>query len=185
MVTEIDNHHGGSPGADAALAAITRRADILAADAGLDPMRGPGSGGHAQRRPARRPGPFPARRLPRRPGRASAGHPGGAQRPVERGRRRHPDAGPADHRDVGAALRRATRCCSTAAPTARRTSSPRSVTPPPCRRRCRRRRRSRSTSSTWCDSGSATPRSRDRRRAGRAPDAGADGVRQAGGPLGY
>jgi uncharacterized protein YlxW (UPF0749 family) len=38
----IDNRHGGSPGADAALAAITDRADALAADAGLDPMRGPG-----------------------------------------------------------------------------------------------------------------------------------------------
>jgi uncharacterized protein YlxW (UPF0749 family) len=42
LVTQIDNHHGGSPGADAALAAITARADALAADAGLDAMRGPG-----------------------------------------------------------------------------------------------------------------------------------------------
>lgn len=42
MVSEIDNHHGGSPSADAALAAITRRADILAANAGLTPLRGPG-----------------------------------------------------------------------------------------------------------------------------------------------
>jgi uncharacterized protein YlxW (UPF0749 family) len=42
MVSQIDNHHGGSPGVDAALVAITHRADVLAADAGLDPMRGPG-----------------------------------------------------------------------------------------------------------------------------------------------
>ena len=42
LVTQIDTRHGGSPGADAALAAITSRADVLAADAGLDPMRGPG-----------------------------------------------------------------------------------------------------------------------------------------------
>lgn len=38
----IDNHHGGSPGADAALAAITHRGDLLAAEAGLTPLRGPG-----------------------------------------------------------------------------------------------------------------------------------------------
>ena len=42
LVMQIDNHHGGSPGVDAALAAITGRADGLAADAGLNPMRGPG-----------------------------------------------------------------------------------------------------------------------------------------------
>src|SRR6476659_4588379 len=42
MVSEIDNHHGDSPGTDAALAAITRRADILAAQVGLTPLRGPG-----------------------------------------------------------------------------------------------------------------------------------------------
>lgn len=42
MVSAIDNHHGGSPGADAALAAITRRSDTLAEQAGLDPLRGPG-----------------------------------------------------------------------------------------------------------------------------------------------
>ena len=42
MVTAIDTHHGGSPGADAALAAITSRSAKLALDAGLDPMRGPG-----------------------------------------------------------------------------------------------------------------------------------------------
>src|SRR3954465_3165736 len=38
LVTEIDPHHGGSPGADAALAAIQRRNDTLAADAALDPI---------------------------------------------------------------------------------------------------------------------------------------------------
>jgi uncharacterized protein YlxW (UPF0749 family) len=42
LVTTIDTHHGGSPGADAALAAITNRSARLALDAGLDPMRGPG-----------------------------------------------------------------------------------------------------------------------------------------------
>ncbi|HEX4558110.1 MAG TPA: DUF881 domain-containing protein [Mycobacterium sp.] len=42
LVATIDNHHGGSPGADAALAAITNRSAKLAVDAGLDPMRGPG-----------------------------------------------------------------------------------------------------------------------------------------------
>ncbi|OBB03547.1 hypothetical protein A5662_11850 [Mycobacteriaceae bacterium 1482268.1] len=42
LVTEIDTHHGGSPGADAALAAIQNRNAALAADAGLDPIRGRG-----------------------------------------------------------------------------------------------------------------------------------------------
>ena len=42
LVTELDTHHGGSPAAAAALTAITARADVLAVDAGLDPMRGPG-----------------------------------------------------------------------------------------------------------------------------------------------
>src|SRR6478752_10047056 len=42
LVTEIDTHHGGSPAAAAALTAITARADVLAVDAGIDPMRGPG-----------------------------------------------------------------------------------------------------------------------------------------------
>jgi len=42
LVTTMDTHHGGSPGADAALAAITNRSAKLALDAGLDPMRGPG-----------------------------------------------------------------------------------------------------------------------------------------------
>lgn len=38
----IDNQHGGSPGAAAALTAITGRADRLATEAGSVPMRGPG-----------------------------------------------------------------------------------------------------------------------------------------------
>jgi uncharacterized protein YlxW (UPF0749 family) len=42
LASSIDNHHGGSPGADAALAAITNRSAKLAVDAGLDPIRGPG-----------------------------------------------------------------------------------------------------------------------------------------------
>jgi uncharacterized protein YlxW (UPF0749 family) len=42
LVTTMDTHHGGSPGADAALAAITNRSATLAVDAGLDRMRGPG-----------------------------------------------------------------------------------------------------------------------------------------------
>lgn len=42
LVSTVDNHHGGSPGADAALAAITNRSATLAVDAGLEPMRGPG-----------------------------------------------------------------------------------------------------------------------------------------------
>lgn len=42
LTLQIDHHHGGSPGADAALAAITRRGDLLATDAGLTPLRGPG-----------------------------------------------------------------------------------------------------------------------------------------------
>ena len=42
MAGDLDNHHGGSPGSAAALEAITRRADALAAQAGLTPMRGPG-----------------------------------------------------------------------------------------------------------------------------------------------
>jgi uncharacterized protein YlxW (UPF0749 family) len=42
MVSQVDHHHGGSPGADAALAAITRRADTLAEQAGLEPISGPG-----------------------------------------------------------------------------------------------------------------------------------------------
>lgn len=42
MVSKLDNHHGGSPGARAALAAMTRRADVTAGQAGLTPMKGPG-----------------------------------------------------------------------------------------------------------------------------------------------
>jgi uncharacterized protein YlxW (UPF0749 family) len=39
---EIDTHHGGSPEAGLALTAIQNRNAALAADAGLDPIRGPG-----------------------------------------------------------------------------------------------------------------------------------------------
>ncbi|MCW2511162.1 MAG: hypothetical protein JWR11_204 [Mycobacterium sp.] len=42
LVDEVDNHHGGTPSAAAALAAITHRADTLASDAGLDALHGPG-----------------------------------------------------------------------------------------------------------------------------------------------
>lgn len=38
----VDGHHGGSPGTDAALTAITNRSTALAAEAGLDPAKGPG-----------------------------------------------------------------------------------------------------------------------------------------------
>src|ERR1700733_6009562 len=37
LVSTIDNHHGGSPEAEAALTAITNRSARLAVDAGLDP----------------------------------------------------------------------------------------------------------------------------------------------------
>ena len=39
---QLENHHGGTPGADAALGAITSRANELGLELGLDPMRGPG-----------------------------------------------------------------------------------------------------------------------------------------------
>jgi uncharacterized protein YlxW (UPF0749 family) len=42
LVNQVDNHHGGTPSAAAALAAITHRADALAPDAGLQAMHGPG-----------------------------------------------------------------------------------------------------------------------------------------------
>ena len=42
VAPQIENHHGGSPSADAALDAITRRADALAPAGGLTPLRGPG-----------------------------------------------------------------------------------------------------------------------------------------------
>lgn len=41
LTGELDSHHGGTAD-DAAVAAITERADALAVDAGLVPMRGPG-----------------------------------------------------------------------------------------------------------------------------------------------
>ena len=39
---QLDTHHGDSPGTAAALTAMTQRADQLALDLGLSPMRGPG-----------------------------------------------------------------------------------------------------------------------------------------------
>src|ERR1700733_4772878 len=42
LVDAVDNHHGGTPTANAALQAITTRADALVADAGLAALRGPG-----------------------------------------------------------------------------------------------------------------------------------------------
>ena len=42
LAGQVDNHHGDSPGTQAALAAITRRADALAPQAGVTPLRGPG-----------------------------------------------------------------------------------------------------------------------------------------------
>jgi uncharacterized protein YlxW (UPF0749 family) len=42
LAPQIENPHGDSPGTAAALAAITRRADQLAPDAGVTPLRGPG-----------------------------------------------------------------------------------------------------------------------------------------------
>lgn len=42
LVGESENHHGGSPATAEALEAMTRRADALAGQAGLTPLRGPG-----------------------------------------------------------------------------------------------------------------------------------------------
>jgi uncharacterized protein YlxW (UPF0749 family) len=42
LVAELASHHGGSPGSDAALSAIQNRNAALAADAGVEPIRGPG-----------------------------------------------------------------------------------------------------------------------------------------------
>jgi uncharacterized protein YlxW (UPF0749 family) len=42
LVDQVDNHHGGTPTTDAALKAITDRADALVVDAGLAALRGPG-----------------------------------------------------------------------------------------------------------------------------------------------
>jgi uncharacterized protein YlxW (UPF0749 family) len=42
LVDAVDNHHGGTPTAAAALQAITHRADALAPDAGLTAVHGPG-----------------------------------------------------------------------------------------------------------------------------------------------
>ncbi|AFM14846.1 hypothetical protein Mycch_0017 [Mycolicibacterium chubuense NBB4] len=42
LAGQVDNHHGDSPGTAAALAALTKRADALAPQAGLTPLQGPG-----------------------------------------------------------------------------------------------------------------------------------------------
>ncbi|WP_026357151.1 DUF881 domain-containing protein [Mycobacterium sp. 141] len=42
FASQVDSHHGGTPSSHAALKAITARADALAADADITPMRGPG-----------------------------------------------------------------------------------------------------------------------------------------------
>ena len=42
LVGQIDNHHGGTPSAAAALTAMTKRADALSGDAGLEAVHGPG-----------------------------------------------------------------------------------------------------------------------------------------------
>lgn len=42
LSAQVDGHHGGSPGTDAALTAITNRSAALASDAGLNPVKGPG-----------------------------------------------------------------------------------------------------------------------------------------------
>ena len=86
LATAIDTHHGGSPGADAALEAITERSTrAWPPTPAWTRSAGPGLDRHAQRRPARRQGPVPARRISRRPGGAPAGHRGRPQRVVERG----------------------------------------------------------------------------------------------------
>jgi uncharacterized protein YlxW (UPF0749 family) len=42
LVGQIDNHHGGTPSAAAALTAMTKRADALSGAAGLEAVHGPG-----------------------------------------------------------------------------------------------------------------------------------------------
>ncbi len=42
LSAQVDGHHGGSPGTEAALTAITNRSATLAADAGLNPAEGSG-----------------------------------------------------------------------------------------------------------------------------------------------
>ncbi|WP_422743577.1 DUF881 domain-containing protein [Mycobacterium sp. WMMD1722] len=42
LAAAVDGFHGGSPSVDAALAAIAERSAVLAAEAGVDPMTGPG-----------------------------------------------------------------------------------------------------------------------------------------------
>ena len=129
--SKIDSAHGRS--SDAALAAMLQAVRRAGRRGGHEPGARAGPGGDARRRAARRQRPLPARRLPRRPGGAPARHPGRPQRAVECRRGGDPDAGPADHRHLGARAASGTRCCSTGVPTARRTRSPRSAMPPPCR----------------------------------------------------
>ena len=184
MVNEIDTHHGGSPGADAALAAIPDAQHRLAGDAGLDPVRGPGlvvTLNDAQR--------DADGRFPR-------------------------DASPDDlvvhQQDIQAVLNAlwsagaegiqmqdqriiatsAPRCVGNTLLLNGRTYSPPYVitavgNPAPCRPPWRRRRWSRCTSSTWCGSGWATPKRRVRGGACRAHRTGSDAVRQAARPIGY
>ena len=140
---------------------------------------------HPHRRPARRQRPVPARRLARRPGRAPAGHPGGAERAVERRRRRHPDAGSADHRHLGAAMRR------------QHAAAQRTHLQPAVRHHRDRRRRRHAGGPGGGPAGHALQAVRGAVRARlhrgaagagrprRPHRAGADAVRQAGGPIGY
>ena len=129
----IDNHHGGSP------ALMPRWQRSPTARTGWPSMRawtrcaGRGWSSRSTTRSATQRAASHAT-PPRRPGGAPAGHRGGAQRAVERGRRRASRcriSGSSARRRRGAS---ATRYCSTVAPTARRTSLPRSATLPPCRR---------------------------------------------------
>ena len=179
--TEIDTHHGGSPGADAALAAITSSADALAADAGLDPMRGPGlvvTLTDAQRDADGR---FPRDASPD----DLVVHQQDIQAVLNAlwsaRRRGHPDAGSADHRARRRRGASGTRCCSTAAPTARRTSSPRSATSSAMQAALAAAPLVDALQAVRaCGSGSATPRSpRSTVELVGHPDAGADAVRQA------
>ena len=65
LATAIDTHHGGSPGADAALAAITQRTAPPGRRRRPGPDTRPGAARHAQRRSARRRGPVSTRRISR------------------------------------------------------------------------------------------------------------------------
>ena len=158
LVTTIDTHHGGSPGADAALAAITNRSARLAAEAGLDPMRGPGlvvTLNDAQRDAKGR---FPRDASPD----DLVVH----QQDIQAVLNALWSAGAEgiqmqDQRIIGTS---APRCVGNTLLLNGRTYSPPYVDhrdrrrAGACRPRWPRRRWSRSTSSTWCGSGWATPR---------------------------